>query len=408
MWELVQITTQYSNAVLVAVMPYISDFEKKLDLPLIPLSPGQVAEFKCDPRSGEVGGALTLTNGFQFTFLDGRVSLYRSPHSYYSLQDTELAPQFFGPVRITKTEASNLALQVIRKLGYERRMFNADRPPLITPPEKVGTNFISRYRIQWLDPHWSNSTEPGSPVPTLLDIEVNASNGVVEMLLDNSHNTRRPPPKVDVVPPLLQPGPAPPRLIGGKQTSAVSDAYSASFLGAILPEISDFIGKAGLKIVVPVTTNQITNYICRILDGRPTAQLYLTNGDRFNYRQGYVSGFYAHDAFWKFPNYGNPQEFLGHVNMTTNEAISLCESVIRKLGYGGSFNAPNICYADARGALPFTRYKYCWRHPGEDAEFASIEVDMESKTIKAVFLKDRAFERESPKMGVPMDGNGPK
>ena len=400
MWELVQVTAQYSHAVLLAILPFVSDFSKSLDLPIaIPVTTNQVIEFKCDPRLGQTGGAIVLTNGYQFTFLDGRISVYRSPESYFSLQDPERIPHFFGAVKLNEKEALKIARGAIKKLGYENSVFNADSKPLVTSPEKVGTNYIPRYRFRWLDSKWPGAKD-SSIIPALLDIEVNASNHKIEMMLITSRETRRPSPKVGVIPPLLHPKSPPQKLSGGTSTAAVNGAYASAFLNAILPQASDFIAKAGLNIPVPLTTNQVvaTNFTCRIMDGQPIAQFYLTNGDRFFYRQGYVSTFYAHDAFSKFPEEGRTEDFLGHINMTTDEAIALCEGVMRKLGYTGKFTIPIISYAPARGALAFKRYSFYWRHTGEDVEFATFEVDMETKTIKSIYLKDQTFEKTSPKV----------
>jgi len=409
MWQLVQVMAQYSNAVLLAVMPYVSDFSKKLELPIAtPVTCDQVLEFRCDPRLGHTGGALTLTNGFQFSFLEGRVCLYRSPQSFFSLQDPEQIPRFLGPVKIEEKKALKIARSTIKKLGYENLMFNADSSPLVTLPERVGTNYVPRYRFRWLDSNWPAPKGAESIIPALLDVEVNASNGEVEMWITASHDTRRPSPKVDVSPPLLHKETLRPKP-SGTPTTAVSAAYSEAVLNAILPQISDFAVKAGLNIPNPITTNQInlSKYICRI-DGQAIAQLYLTNGDRFNYGQGHVTAFYAHDAFIKFPETGKTEDFLGHINITTNEAISLCETVMRKLGYKDKLPDPTISYAPARGTLVFTRYIFYWNHPDQDNEFASFEVDMENKTIKSVFLKDPVFQREPPKIDVPLESESTK
>jgi hypothetical protein len=362
-------------------------------LPIGPVTTNQVLEFKCDPRRGQTGGAITLTNGFQFTFLDGRVTVYRSPQSYYSLQDPEQIPRFYGPVKLTEAQALQVALNAVKKLGYKNSVFDADKPPLVTPPERIGTNWIPRYRFCWPDPDWPDRN--GTMVPSLLDMEINASDGRIEMVIISSRETRRPSPKVDVTPPLL---PKAPQRSLGADTAAVDEAYARAFLDAILPQLSDFIVQTGLKLPTPVMTNQIvmSNYICRMLNGQPIAQLYLTNGDRFNFADGYVSAYYAHDAFMRFPETGRVEDFLGHLNITTNEAISLCEGILKRLGYAGRLSAPNIVYAQRRGSLAFTRYNYEWRHPGDDSPFASFEVDMETKAIKVVHLKDPSFHKSSP------------
>jgi len=153
--ELIQITAQYSNAVLVAILPHVSDFADKLNLPILaPVTTSHVLTFKCDPRKEHIGGFMTLTNGYQFTFLDGRVCVYRSPQSYYSLQDPSRIPEFYGPTKVGEREAIMIARNAIRKLGYEDRMFHAENSPLVTPPEKIGTNSVARYRLKWTDPNW--------------------------------------------------------------------------------------------------------------------------------------------------------------------------------------------------------------------------------------------------------------
>lgn len=119
MMEFVQITAQYSNAVLVAVLPFVSDFCQKLELPIAtPVSTNEVRFFQCDNRKDHVGGMVVLTNGCQFSFFDGRVCVYRSPASYFSLQDLSLDPQFFGPIKINEKEALSVAHAAIKKLGY--------------------------------------------------------------------------------------------------------------------------------------------------------------------------------------------------------------------------------------------------------------------------------------------------
>ncbi len=232
-------------------------------------------------------------------------------------------------------------------------------------------------------------------VPALLDMEINATDGRIEMVINSSRETRQTSPKVNVTPPSL---PKTSQRSRGTDTAAVDDAYAKAFLDAILPQVSEFIIHTGLKLPIPLTTNQIvmTNYICRMLDSQPIAQLYLTNGDRFNYGDGYVTAYYAHDAFMRFPDMGRVEDFLGHLNVTTNEAISLCQGILRKLGYTGEFSTPNIVYAQGRGSLAFTRYNYEWRHPGDDSPFASFEVDMETKAIKVVHLRDASFHKASP------------
>ncbi|EEF57893.1 hypothetical protein Cflav_PD0843 [Pedosphaera parvula Ellin514] len=69
MLELIHITAAYSNAVLVAILPHVSDFAKKLDLPIPqPIAANQVIWFKQVPFKGQIDGALVLSNNCWFHF----------------------------------------------------------------------------------------------------------------------------------------------------------------------------------------------------------------------------------------------------------------------------------------------------------------------------------------------------
>jgi hypothetical protein len=104
----------------------------------------------------------------------------------------------------------------------------------------------------------------------------------------------------------------------------------------------------------------------------------------------------------KFPETGNTSDFLGQINMTTNEAISLCVNVIKNMGYTNKLGIPIISYAPGMGSVVCTRFSYYWRHAGADQQFASFEVDMETRSIKSIFLRDSAFERDAPKIDLPL------
>jgi hypothetical protein len=403
--ELVQITAQYSNAVLVAILPYVSDFAHRLNLPVPnPVTPSHVIEFKCDQRKGQIGGLVILTNGFHFSFMDGHVSSYRSQRSYFSLQDPGRIPKFYGPIKLQEAEALVIARDAVKRLGYAEDDLHTRQPPKVTPPEKIGGGHVARYRFQWLDPNWSASPAIAGITPTLLDIEVDASSGQIQMLSLADQKLRRPSPKVNVSPPaLLATQPHQKGLSGGRKTEPVSPHYAAAFLEAILPQLSDFSAKVGLRLPLPLTTNdvELSQYHCRLLDGRPMAQLYLKNGDRFNYEHGRVTAFYAHDAYHKFPEQGRLDDFLGKVNITTNEAISLCEHAIKNLGYKANLPRAVLGTVTHLGGQELTRCVFYWFHPGDDSNFATFEVDMQNKAIKAVYLEDPSLWSDPPKVNVP-------
>jgi hypothetical protein len=74
---LIHITSAYSNAVLVAILPHVNDFAKKLDLPIpLPITTSQVLRFNVGRMQDFVGGGLWLTNHYQFVFDDGYVDSF--------------------------------------------------------------------------------------------------------------------------------------------------------------------------------------------------------------------------------------------------------------------------------------------------------------------------------------------
>src|SRR4051812_35239659 len=138
MFEFVQVTAQYSNAALVAILPHVSEFSQKLDLPIAqPVRVEQVEHFNCDPHKGQVGGWLRLTNGFQFWYYDGYVKGFASPDCYYRLQGGEDLTPFFGSVKMSADEAVRLARESLRKLGYAETTLYADGTPKVSKPPVI-------------------------------------------------------------------------------------------------------------------------------------------------------------------------------------------------------------------------------------------------------------------------------
>src|SRR5437867_3898701 len=101
MMEFIQVTAQYSNAVLVAILPYISDVVKKAELPVpTPVTLRHVREFRCWPLKDDIGGAVILTNGLRLWYSRGYVNGFRTPHSYYNLQDPQEIARYYGPLKL--------------------------------------------------------------------------------------------------------------------------------------------------------------------------------------------------------------------------------------------------------------------------------------------------------------------
>jgi hypothetical protein len=414
-FELLQITAQYSNAVLVAVMPYVSDCVKNLELPIPqPVSISQVAEFKCSPRSDLFGGLVILTNGYQFAFLHGHVELYRNQKSYYFLQDPDLIPRFVGPVNLSEREALEVAHRAIKRLGYTDAMLSADRPADVSSPPRSKTGLVPRYRIRWYD-----STRGHDPAhhPLSIEFEVDATSGQIQMLKIANPNTYRPDPKVDVAPRIIGHGPEM-AYRNGRKIVPVSQTYSNAFLTAILPQCSEFARIVGFDVKQPLTTNDVdvSTFICGLVDGDPMAAFSLKNEARFTYRHGQVIAFYAPDVM-ELPDRQNshdPKEFerfqanfYGKVNMTTNESVALVRETVSKLGYTKKMlhidKPPGVYGPNWWGTNRIARSFIIWKEPSDGPFCVTSEVDVANKKIKSLYINDHALTniwRKPPEIRV--------
>ncbi len=202
--KLIHMTITYSNAVLMVVLTNVSDFAKKLDLPIpVPVTTAQVQKFFPHPIKGTIGGVLTLTNGDQFWYDGGHVSGYHAyknanmpPQDFEYGEDDKLygwLATMYGPVNMTKNEMIEFARDALRKLGYDPKVLRADRrPTLFDGPYKVRGNSVPFCRVEWRDKKANNYVT--------FDINVHKKQ-VVRLSLAGDY-FQRPNPKLDIEPEL--------------------------------------------------------------------------------------------------------------------------------------------------------------------------------------------------------------
>lgn len=178
------ITAQYSNAVLIAILPHVTDFAQKLELrPAAEFTTNSVRRLFINPTKGDVQGSIEFSNGWDFGFQHGRISGFTAPHAFTTEQDPDRIPTYYGPVRMQKAEAVAFARTNLTRLGYSLEPVFADLEPNITLPEKVGKNVIPIYEIKWPDPRGGNAAE----------MEVNANERVLKKLRLSGNNLWRTP-----------------------------------------------------------------------------------------------------------------------------------------------------------------------------------------------------------------------
>ena len=316
--DLIHVTAQYSNAVLVALLPFFSDAARKLDLPVAqPITAKDVTHCHVEPSrypNGDLSGAgIIVRGGWMLYYRWGYVCQLRSTNSYFVLQDPDDIPRFYGKVRMSKAEAAEMARDALRKLDIPLGAVFADQEPIVTGPFHVRTNTIPRYRVQWVRPDADMET---------VDIEINADAKRMERLsLHPNENLRKPPPQISVA---TQPARSRPH---------ANPAYAWQLLPIVLRAVGDYAKTLGLPIPAPLTTNHVARFELADNGGWPHSEVQLTNGWRFVYRNSMVNGFYAPDNLFD-PAYGRPtyvKDFLGKSNLSEKQAIALVKTEIVKL-----------------------------------------------------------------------------
>jgi hypothetical protein len=155
MMEIIHMTAAYSNALLVAVIPHVTDIARKLDLPIeLPVTTNQVRRFNPSPDRFFVGAGLGLTNHYWFSFSFGAVEMFRSPDNWFTEQDIVNLERYVGKDNMTTNEAIELARGSFRKLGYKPEEFKVDGPPtrFEGPPELKRLGHVPYCRVEWNSP----------------------------------------------------------------------------------------------------------------------------------------------------------------------------------------------------------------------------------------------------------------
>lgn len=196
--QFIHITAAYSNAVLAVVLPHVSDFAQKLDLPVPqPITAAQVAHFTVSPIKEQMGGGLWLTNHYQFSFNDGYVTTFNCLNDNPWLVDDpgRTWPRFAGVDHMTTNDAIEMARDTLCKLGYDPKLLHADGPPLSIE----GPDDLHGYHIPYCKMYWENGQESNL---TYVEFEINMNKKKVVGIGLIGRSFWRPEPQIDVVPEL--------------------------------------------------------------------------------------------------------------------------------------------------------------------------------------------------------------
>lgn len=388
-FEWVQVTAQYSNAVLLAVLPYISNVAERLDLPVVrPVTAEHVVHCSVLPNR-RVAAEIGVSGGWVFAFDCGFVNTIQSDHAYSVLQDPDEIPQFYGQLNMSKAEAIELARDSLKKLGISLEAVFADQEPHVNGPHRFGTNLVPHYEIQWPDPRGGIAA----------GIEINGQVRRIERISFASKILERAPPKVAVVPP------RDPRF-------SVLPRINPEYVRQVIPIVLRAIDDYGQKLSLPVPRPLITNHVARIRVqenyGGPYIEVELTNGWRFLYEHDMITANYAPDNL--FSTWSKPlpvKQLLGKWKLTELEAIALVRATLAKLDY-----PTNLIHMDFEpqvnkpGVQGIPRFMFSWSYSleGDSMVRSAViaEVDADKGQLKSLYYGNQAFWGRKPPIDVPI------
>lgn len=391
--EMIRVTADYSNAVLVAVMPYVSDVAQRLELPVPrPLAIERVTHCSILPKRAvavEVGVNGTNGNWF-FAFSKGYVNIVQGPHDYFTEQEPGKLNSYFGTLKMSKAEAIDKARETIRKLGIKPETVFADQEPKVTGPEKVGTNTIPQYKVEWLDPR---SGFPSTAV------HIDGENKAVTRVKIQNFALAKADPKITV-----QPKTAP----GSSNWPPTNPEYALRLAPIALRAIDAYSSRLGLKLPSPLTTKHVAKLSLADNGNWPHSEIELKNGWRFIYRNSDVCGYYAPNNFFNSDTRSiTVKEFSGKQKLSEAEAIKRVKATVAKLNY-----STNLLTVDFKpqvikpGVTNIPRIMLLWHK--ENAEHTDLaqkleaEVDLRTGEVISLYFDHVALWNKPPPINVPL------
>jgi hypothetical protein len=389
--EFVRVTTEYSNAVLLAILPHISAVGQKLDLPVHhPISAEQVTYCSVLPNR-RIEAEISIKGGWVFSFRRGYINTIQGPHEFFLVQDLERIPHYFGKVKMSKDEAIKMARETLHKLDIPLEAVFAEQEPRVAEPPQIGTNTVPHYLIQWLDPRGVGQA-PGS-----VDMDIDAQEKRVERIQLRSKSLERPPPKVSAVPPVDPRVPAWPE---------VNPDYAWRLLPIVLRAVEAYGQTLSLPIKGPLTTNDVAEFSVADNGGWPHSELRLTNGWRFIYRNSMVNGFYRPDNFFNSEDRAILiKDFLGNWRVSESAARDLVRRSIAKLGYPTNLVHFEIEPQVHKPLLPgIPRYLFYWYYEpsGDLQSIIWAEVDANLDRLTSLYYDEKSFWNHPPPIDLPI------
>jgi len=399
MFELIQMTATYSNAVLLVVLTNVTDVAKRLDLPIVrPIQPACVRNFVCDERKDSIGGWVTLTNGYQFWFEHGFVNSIESPDCYFHLQDPKEIPRFYGTNRMTESEAVQMARQTIRKAGYNPLWLETEKPKV----ERAKTaprdepKVIPHFRVTW-----EKSTPDGRK--HVADVEINTDAKRPEMYWLLGQEFQRAQPNIPQPPVVAQPAPST-QQGSGATMAPIPEKLRSAATNEFCTKVTDMAKRLGLPIKLPVLASDIKEGNFGFRDGDFRCTAVLNNGYRFSYGHGLVTSFYTPNSDTR--EGADPRTIDGKGVFTKEQILDFATKQVRKLGYSDRAilldQPPFVGGGPDENHPNFARFRVWWQRPGSksiqddpDAQFTVAEVNGMTLQLESLWLRSTNLNQPS-------------
>lgn len=193
-------------------------------------------------------------------------------------------------------------------------------------------------------------------------------------------------------------------------------AWSNAVLVAVLPHFSDFSKNLNLPIPLPITTNQVAQFVPpRVMD-QFAAKAVLTNGYVLFYFNGMVNGFSSPGDWYEIQDIDLEGRFVGKDRITMKEAIDLARRTFVKAGHTlaeANMEKPPIEIEPSLDLSHYGHIPWCklrWRSSQSETNvnrYYSVEfdIDMKEKRVAKMLVFGMKFWRPLPNLNPEMEAD---
>lgn len=203
MLEVLHITAQYSNAVLIAALPCVSQFATKANLPTAQAF--TASELRCSrivPIKDHTDIGIWFKSGYWFHVShSGFVDAFHAPMNYFWEQDADVT-KYAGKDNMTTNDAIVMARDILVKLSYNMTLRHFNGFPTLEGPDDSKQGHMPYCRVKW---EWPKQNASESKPPNFIYVDINTETKSfvgMELFLSSTDGLPAHPFKIDIKPEL--------------------------------------------------------------------------------------------------------------------------------------------------------------------------------------------------------------